>query len=779
MALTVGELVVLLEAQDQLSPVIKGIERTADRTAKSINQKMQNIGQKTRNVGMGMTAGLTLPILGAGVAAIKLAGDMESAQMAFTNMLGSGKKATKFLDDLKNFAASTPFEFTELVQVSKRMMALGFSSKEVLPDLKTLGNAVSALGGGTDSLDRITTALGQMRMKGKVSAEEMMQLSENSIRAWDYLAKVIGKTKAETMKLAEQGKITGEQGVNAILKGLAEDPKFKGMMARQSKTFLGQWSNFMDILKQTGAEIGKELLPLGKRLLKMLQGWIAAFKGLPRDAKIILMVLAGMAAAIGPLLMMIGPLITLVASLGATFSLSFMPMLGIVALVVAAVTAIIVVIVLLYTKCEWFRNAVKAIMGAVVAVFKWLAKAIAAVIGFIVKHWRGLLQAFLIAIGPIGWLVLAIIKKWDKLKAAAKAVFGFIRDVVGAAWDWIADHTGITWNGILRTIAKFVNFIGGIINKAFGWAGVKVPTVSWGSGGDEGSNTGSRGTRKKGDDSRTRVPLGAQKIAKQMGAVMPGRMPGAGDVGSTLTGAASWAGGKISDAASWVWEKGQTAAGILGHLPKPPNLPGPLLHLLPGMMKVVAKKLAAKVKVFFAGGGAASGLGYGWAHKIAKQFGLMVTSTHRPGAITAAGYPSDHGVYGRAADLAGSTGAMGRAWTWLKGNAGWIKQAIYQHQMIQNGRLVPYGPSDHFDHIHLARHYTPPANGRRGDDGQRGPFTSDPVAGRGGAVRVVNVNVNLRGQVFGDLDELGEYLAPIVADEIDAAYTRAWRGNVH
>ena len=52
-----------------------------------------------------------------------------------------------------------------------------FKRKQVMPSLKDIGNAVSNIGGGAVEMERVVRALGQMLAKGRVSAEEMMQLA--------------------------------------------------------------------------------------------------------------------------------------------------------------------------------------------------------------------------------------------------------------------------------------------------------------------------------------------------------------------------------------------------------------------------------------------------------------------------------------------------------------------------------------------------------------------------------------------------------------------------
>jgi hypothetical protein len=87
----------------------------------------------------------------------------------------------------------------------------------------------------------------------------------------------------------------------------------------------------------------------------------------------------------------------------------------------------------------------------------------------------------------------------------------------------------------------------------------------------------------------------------------------------------------------------------------------------------------------------------------ARRFGLVLTSGYRPGAITASGTPSDHGVYpSKAIDVSGSSGAMARFFTWLIGQRD-VKQAFYDPLgSIFAGVLSSYREGGHSDHVHVA-----------------------------------------------------------------------------
>lgn len=374
-------------------------------------------------------------VYGLGRSILTLNADMEQNQVAFKTMLGSGEKAKAFLGDLQKFAASTPFEFTELTTVSKRMMALGFASKEVVPDLTTVGNAVSALGGGTDAIHRVMTALGQMRMKGKVSAEEMMQLTENSIPAWDYLSKAIGKSKAETMKLAEQGKISGEQGVGAILEMMAADPRFEGMMAKQSKTLAGQWSNLMDSLKQGATQLMPIVLPLAKTVTGLLVTALQAAQ---------------------PYLQAFGDWFT---ANGPGIAEQMRTMWAVVGPVLRAVAT-------------YFGKQLRAAMPMIRELLDELVATVESVVGCIREHWR--------TIGPVVMAVWRIVESMVKasLKVIANVigvVMAVIRGDWGDAWNHVKKILRAAWEGIKTVVRNALSalktILTGLGGKILDWIG--------------------------------------------------------------------------------------------------------------------------------------------------------------------------------------------------------------------------------------------------------------------------------------------------------------------
>lgn len=206
----------------------------------------------------GVLAGIGAALLGAASGAVVLAAKAEQSAAAFETLLGSGEKAKAFLADLSQFAAQTPFELTGLQDASRKLLAFGFTAEQILPMMRSIGDAVGALGGGAAEISRVTMALGQMQAKGKVSAEEMMQLAELGLPVWDMLAQKIGVTVPEAMKMAENGAISAGQAIPALLEGMSD--RFGGAMERQATTLMGLWSNLSDNVTMTATALGNKLV---------------------------------------------------------------------------------------------------------------------------------------------------------------------------------------------------------------------------------------------------------------------------------------------------------------------------------------------------------------------------------------------------------------------------------------------------------------------------------------------------------------------------------------
>jgi len=218
----------------------------------------------------------------------------EDSLTAFEAILGSKAEAEKVMAMATKFAAKTPFQTGEVIDLAKSLLTRGFKPGELEKLMLGVGDVGAML--GTEKMDSVINALGKMRSSGKLTGETMAMLADagiNSQLVYDALGKALGKPREEVEKLMAAGKITDAQGIaatmEAISKGLSGGT-LGGAMEKKSKTLSGLWSTLASIpeelvfsanmsavidpikefLKLLTAALGPDS-PAGKRVVAMLE----------------------------------------------------------------------------------------------------------------------------------------------------------------------------------------------------------------------------------------------------------------------------------------------------------------------------------------------------------------------------------------------------------------------------------------------------------------------------------------------------------------------------
>jgi len=196
-------------------------------------------------------------------APIKFAASLEQVETNFTTFLGSAEAAKELIAELNKFAADTPFAQSEIFGQAEKLLGFGFSANEATDSIKRLGDIS---GGSIEKLDGLVLALGQVRAKQKVQAEELLQFAERGVPIYEALAQSIGVSVPELNKLTEQGKVGFADLQNAIKLLTDEGGQFNGVLKAQSETLTGLFSTLTGNTEQLAGELGKLLLPALKDL---------------------------------------------------------------------------------------------------------------------------------------------------------------------------------------------------------------------------------------------------------------------------------------------------------------------------------------------------------------------------------------------------------------------------------------------------------------------------------------------------------------------------------
>jgi tape measure domain-containing protein len=222
------------------------------------------------------TAAAAASIGFAGFNIVKAGAQFEQTQVAFETMLGTAEQATKTLDELSQFAASTPFELGQLEEASKRLLAYGTTADNLIPTLKMLGDITAGV--GMEKLPQLILAFGQVQAATKLTGAELRQFAEAGVPLLGTLASQLGKTEAEIIDMVSDGAIGFEDMKKALESLTSEGGKFQDLMLKQSTTLGGQWSNLKDQISLTARALGTELLPFVKPVMQELINLASRFR---------------------------------------------------------------------------------------------------------------------------------------------------------------------------------------------------------------------------------------------------------------------------------------------------------------------------------------------------------------------------------------------------------------------------------------------------------------------------------------------------------------------
>jgi tape measure domain-containing protein len=203
-------------------------------------------------------------VIQVGTAAFTETSNFETQRVAFEGILGGADAAKASLDELFEFARVTPFEFPQLLDAGKKLLAFGFGADRIVPIMTNIGNAAAALGATGTDINYVVRALGQIGSKGRVMLEELNQIGEafpgtKSVKA---LADAVGVTEAEfTTQLSQPGGalaaygLTGAQAVDILVESFNNVPGALGAMDRQARTLRGAMSNLKDTMGKFAREV--------------------------------------------------------------------------------------------------------------------------------------------------------------------------------------------------------------------------------------------------------------------------------------------------------------------------------------------------------------------------------------------------------------------------------------------------------------------------------------------------------------------------------------------
>jgi tape measure domain-containing protein len=162
-------------------------------------------------IGVGVSAALTKAALDAAMFG-------ENTKLAFERLTGSSAMGEKAFATVVGLVDELGLDLHDTTDGMRKLLAAQFSLGQSTELLKMSAD-LSAIGIHGEEAARVLTALSQIKAKGKVQTEELMQLAEAGISlklVQEQLAKATGKSTTELQKMLQAGKVSSDVGLEAI-----------------------------------------------------------------------------------------------------------------------------------------------------------------------------------------------------------------------------------------------------------------------------------------------------------------------------------------------------------------------------------------------------------------------------------------------------------------------------------------------------------------------------------------------------------------------------------
>lgn len=472
----------------------------------SAGEKMKSVGDKMSSVGSKLSTAVTLPLVGIGTAATKMAMDAVESENLFEVAMGSmAGDARKWSEETSKALGLNAFNVRKNVATYNAMLtSMGLTSQESLK----MSEGLTQLSYDMASFYNLKPEEAFEKLKSGISGEAEplkalgILVNDNTIKTYAY-----------SHGIAKQGEqLTEAQKVQARYGAIMEATKnAQGDLARTMDSPTNKLRVMKEQTQQLGIQFGQLLIPILEKLMNTIKPLLDKFQGLSKEQQETIIKIGLVVAAIGPVIMIIGKVISIAGTLstvigtvsgamaaagGASGALgaAFAAITGPVGIAVAAITGLIAIFVALYKNNEDFRNSVNTVWNGVKALISGVIESLKAMFqAFITlanQIWKKYGDDFVKIITTAFNLVATIVNTTLKaIQDVIKIVTSAIKGDWKGVWEGIKNLTSDLWNGIKNVIKSAIDLVKGTIKTEFEfikgiilgiWNGIKgITSAVW------------------------------------------------------------------------------------------------------------------------------------------------------------------------------------------------------------------------------------------------------------------------------------------------------------
>lgn len=199
------------------------------------------------------------------VESVKSAANLEAMNAEFEVLLKNAEAAKYLVQQIQQYAIPSPFATQDLANNVRIMMAFGQSANDSFDAVKRIGDIAGSNG---ERLNRLSLAYAQTMAAGKLQGQDLLQFVNAGFNPLQELSKKTGKSVAQLRKDMEDGAISAQMVKEAFVSATSAGGLFYGNTAKQAQTLNGLWSNMADGFRLMMQELGGDLVPFVKDVVR-------------------------------------------------------------------------------------------------------------------------------------------------------------------------------------------------------------------------------------------------------------------------------------------------------------------------------------------------------------------------------------------------------------------------------------------------------------------------------------------------------------------------------
>lgn len=253
-----------------------------DGDASDYEKKLSGLKVKTKasladiKAGIDMTTQAVGKLIEVASKGVNYNATLEQYRTSFEVMTGSAEKAADVVERLRTMGAETPFETTDLVQVTQLLMQYGFTADDAIEKMSMLGDIAQ---GNKEAMVSIATGYAQMSSAGKVNLQDIKQMINGGFNPLQEISERTGESMASLYDRISKGNMAVSEITDSMRYATSEGGKFFQSMEKQSKTLNGQLSTLKDnamqllgsITEDMSEDLASQMLPMVNNIVGELQ----------------------------------------------------------------------------------------------------------------------------------------------------------------------------------------------------------------------------------------------------------------------------------------------------------------------------------------------------------------------------------------------------------------------------------------------------------------------------------------------------------------------------